>query len=58
MDELIFWVSARFDASLDKWVEIEGPGLSIRVDYDDVDHNTVEKNVKKMLKILNENWEK
>ena len=46
-----------FDPGLDKWIDVVGPGLEFRVDYDDVAHKMVEKNVKKMLKILNENWE-
>lgn len=48
-----------FHPDFSKWIEIEGPDLSIRVDYDDVNHKTVEKNTRKMLRILNEfNWEK
>lgn len=58
MDKKPFRVDDIFDPDLDKWMEIYGPDLTIRVDYDDVDHETVENNVKKMLKILNENWEK
>jgi hypothetical protein len=46
-----------FDPDIDKWIEIVGPELNIRVDYDDVDHKAVERNTKKMIKILNENWE-
>ncbi len=53
MDKFIL---APIDHDLDKWIEIEGPDLSIRVDYDDVDHISVERNVKKMLKLLNESW--
>ncbi len=40
----------------DKWIEVEGPDLSIRVDYDDVDHRTVRKSLAKMVRILNERW--
>ncbi len=59
MDKKPFVVYKPMDRMLDKWIEIFGPDcLSIRVDYDDVDHKTVEKNTTKMLKILNENWEK
>jgi hypothetical protein len=53
----LFRVDDIFDSDFDKEMEIYGPDLTIRVDYDDVDHKAVENNVKKMLKILNENWE-
>lgn len=51
------FVTQPFDESLDKWIEIEGPDLSIRVDYDDVNHKAVRKNVKHMLEILNSMWD-
>lgn len=56
MDKKLFRVVC-FNSDIDKWIEIEGPDLSLRVDYDDVDHKSVERSVKKMLKLLNENWE-
>lgn len=38
---------------------VEGPedfGLGIQIDYDDVDHPQVEKDARKLVKILNEHW--
>lgn len=46
-----------FEPDYSKWIEIEGPNLSLRIDYDDVEHEAVELATKKMLKILNANWE-
>ena len=44
-------------ADIDKWIEIRGPDyLSIRVDFDDVNHAEVRKQIKQMVAILNENW--
>lgn len=43
--------------TIDKWFEIEGPDIRILVDYDDVNHKEVDKQARKMVKILNENWE-
>ena len=57
MDKKSFRLAPFFDPAIDKWIGIEGPYLLIQVDFDDVDHGEVQKNVKKMLKILNENWE-
>ena len=56
MDKTLFKITS-FSPSFDKWIEVSGPELDIRVDYDDVDHKAVERNAKKMLKILNENWQ-
>ena len=43
--------------NIDKWVEITGPDyFSIRVDFDDVNHAEVRKQIKQMVDILNENW--
>jgi hypothetical protein len=42
----------------DTCLEIYGPDrLFLRIDYDDVDPGTVEKATKKLVRILNENWE-
>lgn len=30
--------------------------LAIQIDYDDVDHKEVDKDVRKLVKILNEHW--
>ena len=44
-------------ADIDKWIEIRGPDyLSIRVDFDDVNHAEVRKQIKQMVAILNDNW--
>ena len=41
----------------DKTVEITGPDyLRIFVDFDDVNHAEVRKQIKQMVVILNENW--
>jgi hypothetical protein len=56
MDKRFFRVQP-FDPDIDKWIEIEGPEVSIRIDYDDVNHRAVEEETDKILKILNENWE-
>jgi hypothetical protein len=43
--------------NIDKYVEITGPDyLRLLVDFDDVDHAEVRKQVKRMVAILNENW--
>ena len=43
--------------NIDKRVEIEGPDyLRIFVDFDDVNHAEVRKQIKQMVAILNENW--
>lgn len=43
---------------IDKWIEISGPdGLTLKADYDDVNHNEVRDAVKKMVRILNREWE-
>jgi hypothetical protein len=44
--------------SIDKSITIVGPEITIAVDYDDVNHPQVRKDIKKLVKILNENWEK
>lgn len=42
----------------DKYFNIHGPDdLLLRVDYDDVDHRTVRKNAKRVLAVLNAQWE-
>jgi hypothetical protein len=44
-------------STIDKWIDITGPeGLSIRVDYDDVAHKSVENATKKMVDLLNNHW--
>lgn len=41
-----------------KDIAILGPdGLSISVDYDDVDHDQVRAATEKMLRILNQHWD-
>lgn len=42
---------------VDKWIELAGPELNIRVDYDDVQHSQVKKNMRKMIDILNAHWD-
>ncbi len=44
--------------SIDKFIEIEGPELSIKIDFDDVNRKETAKNLRKMVKILNESWAK
>jgi hypothetical protein len=41
----------------DKWLEITGPDqLEIRVDFDDVDTETVLEAAQKMVRVLNHHW--
>lgn len=42
----------------DKYIVVHGKNLRIEVDYDDVNHKKVEKDLAKMVKILNEHWNK
>jgi hypothetical protein len=43
---------------IDKWFEIEGPdGFLLRVDYDDVDHQYVDRVALAMVGVLNEHQE-
>lgn len=54
------WEAQEHDSS-DKSFEIRGPasyegGLLLYVDYDDVDHDRVEDELKKLLNILNTYW--
>jgi hypothetical protein len=43
--------------NIDKRVEIQGPDyLRLFVDFDDVNHAEVRKQIKQMVAILNENW--
>jgi hypothetical protein len=45
--------------NIDKRVEIQGPDyLRIFVDFDDVNHAEVRKQIKQMVTLLNEHWEK
>jgi hypothetical protein len=45
--------------NIDKRVEIQGPDyLHIFVDFDDVNHAEVRKQIKQMVAILNKHWEK
>ncbi len=45
-------------STIDKRVEITGPdGLRFFVDYDDVDHKTVRKQMAKLIGILNDHWD-
>lgn len=37
----------------DKHIEIRGPGLTLMVDYDDVDHDDVDTRVEQLLTTLN-----
>lgn len=41
---------------VDKSFFIDGPNISLEVDYDDVDNNTVDITIEKIVKILNDNW--
>jgi hypothetical protein len=44
--------------SIDKYVEISGPEyFRLLVDFDDVNHAEVRKQVKKMVALLNAHWE-
>ena len=44
-------------STIDKWIDIDGPnGLSLRVDFDDVAHKSVEKATKKMVDLLYKHW--
>jgi hypothetical protein len=42
---------------IDKRFEIYGPDIRIFVDYDDVDHKTVDQQAEKIVHILNEHWD-
>ncbi len=43
--------------TVDKEFVITGPdGFRMMVDYDDVDHRSVEKTANRVVKILNQNW--
>jgi hypothetical protein len=37
---------------IDKLITIKGPGIDIMIDYDDVDHKVVDKQVKLLMEIL------
>jgi len=55
-------VERKFEAtpykSYDKWIEVYGPEeLSIRIDHDDVDPDTVEEATRKLISILNKYWD-
>lgn len=41
----------------DKDIEVVGP-LFMRVDYDDVDHESTSEDIQKMVRILNKHWDK
>lgn len=44
--------------NIDKRVTIEGPDyLRIYVDFDDVNHAEVRKQIKQMIALLNQHWE-
>lgn len=41
----------------DKEIIVQGPGdFYLTIDYDDVDHDAVEKAAEKIVRILNEHW--
>ena len=40
---------------IDKFITINGPGLDIMIDYDDVDHDLVDKQVKLLMAALKVN---
>lgn len=42
--------------TIDKRFEIYGPDITILVDYDDVDHATVDERAKNIVDILNSHW--
>lgn len=43
---------------IDKWIEVTGPSqLRFRVDYDDVDQQTVRTALEAAVRLLNEHWE-
>lgn len=43
-------------STIDKFFNIYGPEITLKVDFDDVDHAMVEKQTKRIVKILNESW--
>lgn len=60
MTTKVLFVAENHDHA-DKFFDITGPssfegGLTLRVDYDDVDHDRVDREVEKLLKILNRHW--
>ncbi len=47
------------EGTWDKGLTVEGPfELNITIDYDDVNHGKVDKEAKKLIKILNKHWNK
>jgi hypothetical protein len=43
---------------IDKWLEVTGPDqLALRIDFDDVDPDTVLEAAQRMVKVLNNHWE-
>lgn len=42
--------------TVDKSFTIDGPDIYLVVDYDDVDHKTVDREAKKVVNILNAHW--
>ncbi len=44
-------------STIDKEIRVRGPGIDLRVDYDDVDHLDVRRQLRRMLEILNRHWE-
>ena len=55
MSKIFFLIEEH--TTIDKSFEIEGPGLAISVDYDDVDHVETEALSKYMVEILNTHWD-
>jgi hypothetical protein len=42
---------------VDKYFDIWGPDIHLKVDYDDVDQTTVLQQAKQIVKLLNEHWQ-
>lgn len=53
-DTVLFKLKKYLD--IDKHLEIEGPDLSIKVDFDDVNHRKVLRETKQMVAVLNKFW--
>lgn len=43
--------------TIDKRFRIVGPDIDLLVDYDDVNHSEVDRAARKLVKILNDNWD-
>jgi hypothetical protein len=50
------WGARRYER-WDKKIVVDGPGVRLEVDYDDVDHRAVARGTKRMIDLLNAHWD-